>query len=117
MTIKSMNDYPKEPLSVGVKTYRQVLIDPEVGARFAMRRFIIEPGGEMPLHTNKVEHGQIVLAGRARLILGEKTCEVKKNDVVFMPAGVKHCYKQLGEEAFEFLCVVPNEKDVMEIVK
>lgn len=116
MAIKNMNDYPKELVAAGIKTYRQVLIGPEVGPHFAMRRFIIEPGGEMPLHTNTVEHEQLVLAGRARLILGEETFEVKKNDVVFMPAGIKHSYKQLGDKAFEFLCVIPNGKDVMEIV-
>jgi quercetin dioxygenase-like cupin family protein len=117
MTIKNMNDFPKEPVTVALKTFRQVLIGPEVGPHFAMRRFIIEPGGEMPVHTNTVEHEQLILAGRARLILGDETHEVKKNDVVFMPAGIKHSYKPLGDETFEFLCVIPNEKDIMEIVK
>jgi len=116
MPVKNINDYPKEPVAAGVKTYRQVLIGPEVGPHFAMRRFIIERGGEIPLHTNTIEHEQFVLAGRARLLLGKETFEVKTHDVVFMPAGVKHSYTQIGDEAFEFLCLVPNEKDVIEIV-
>lgn len=117
MLVKNINDYPKESVAAGVKTFRQVLIGPEVGPHFAMRRFIIEPGGEMPLHTNTVEHEQFVLAGRARLVLGREAFEVKKHDVVFIPEGVKHSYKQIGDEAFEFLCLVPNEKDVMEIIR
>ena len=34
---------------------------------FAMRRFTMGEGGGMPLHTNRVEHEQYVLAGRARV--------------------------------------------------
>ena len=117
MPIKNMNDYPKEAVAAGVKTYRQVLIGPEIGPHFAMRRFIIEPGGGMPVHTNSVEHEQLVLAGRARLILGDEVLEVKKGDVVFMPAGVKHSYTPIGNENFEFLCLIPNLKDVMEMVE
>ncbi len=56
MRVKNISDFPKEPVAAGIKTFRQVLIGPEVGPHFAMRRFIMEPGGEMPLHTNTVEH-------------------------------------------------------------
>jgi quercetin dioxygenase-like cupin family protein len=117
MFIKPLNSIPKEEVKAGKKTTRQVLISPEEGPNFAMRKFTIEPGGEMPMHTNIVEHEQIVLGGRAKVVIGGKTYEVKKNDVVFIPAGIPHCYKTIGDEPFEFLCVVPNEADVMEIVK
>lgn len=69
------------------------------------------------MHTNTVEHEQLVLNGRAKVIIGNQTYEAKKNDVVFIPAGIPHCYKTLGDESFEFLCVVPNKQDVIEIVK
>ena len=64
MSVKSAHDVAAEPVGAGQGTTRQVLIGPEEGPNFALRRFIMEPGGGMPLHTNEVEHEQYVLAGR-----------------------------------------------------
>lgn len=111
MFVKHIDQIAKEKISAGENTYKQVLIGPDKGPNFAMRRFIIEPGGFMPLHSNTVEHEQIVLNGKAEVIIGDNKYEVKKNDVVFIPAGIKHSYKTKGDEAFEFICVVPNKED------
>ena len=43
--------------------------------------------------------------------------EVATGDVVFIPAGTPHSYEVLGDERFEFLCVVPNLPDRMEIAR
>lgn len=117
MLIRSLENVPTEKVKAGKKTFRQILIGPEEAPHFAMRRFIIEPGGEMPSHTNTVEHEQLVLNGRAQLGIGDSLFEVKKDDVVFIPAGVPHSYKTLGNEPFAFLCMVPNKEDIIEIIK
>lgn len=111
MSVKNIEQFDKEKISAGENTYKQVLIGSDVAPNFAMRRFIIEPGGFMPLHSNSVEHEQIVLSGTAEVIIDGKQYEVKKNDIVFIPAGVKHSYKTIGNESFEFICVVPNKED------
>lgn len=116
MSVKNINDIKKEEVKAGKNTFRQVLISPEEGPNFAMRRFIIEPGGNMPEHTNSVEHEQLVLNGQAQIGIGDETFEVKKNDVVFIPANIPHWYKTLGDDAFEFLCVVPNKPDIVKII-
>jgi quercetin dioxygenase-like cupin family protein len=36
--------------------------------------------------------------------------------VVFIPASVPHWYLNIGEEPFEFLCMIPNLEDVIELV-
>jgi quercetin dioxygenase-like cupin family protein len=117
MYVKAMDKIGITKLEAGSKTYRQVLIGPDAGPNFAMRRFIIEPGGSMPLHTNSVEHEQLVLNGRARVQIGEETFEVKKDDVVFIPAGIEHSYRTLGDDNFVFICVVPNKEDTIQLVK
>lgn len=117
MPVKRTSDITKERVEAATGTYRQVLIGPEEGPNFAMRRFIIEPGGAMPKHVNRVEHEQFVLQGRAQVGIGEDVCEVKKDDVVFIPAGVVHWYKTVGDEAFAFLCVVPNRPDEVTLVE
>jgi len=116
MTVKHAADVPAEPVAAGSGTTRQVLIGPGEAPHFALRRFTIQPGGGMPPHTNTVEHEQYVLRGRATIGIGERTIEVKADDVVFIPAGTPHWYRATGQEPFEFLCAVPNLPDRIEIV-
>jgi quercetin dioxygenase-like cupin family protein len=111
MFFRSVASVPVEGVPAGTGTTRQVLIGPDLGPNFALRKFSMQPGGGMPLHTNTVEHEQYVLGGRARVVIGDEVREVQKDDVVFIPRGVPHSYKTLGEEPFEFLCVVPNLPD------
>ncbi len=77
----------------------------------------MEPGGGMPAHTNTVEHEQYVLRGRAKVGIGEEVIEVSKDDVLYIPAGVPHWYRAEGDEPFEFICIVPNAPDKIEIQK
>jgi quercetin dioxygenase-like cupin family protein len=117
MPVKHIHSIPLEKMETGKKVHRQVLISTHEAPHFAMRRFIIEAGGEMPRHTNSVEHEQYVLQGRAVIGIGEETYQVQKNDVIYIPANVPHWYKAEGGESFEFLCLVPNQQDKMEIIK
>ncbi len=115
MSIKHASDVPAEPVAAGAGTQRQVLIGPEEGPHFALRRFIMEPGGGIPTHTNTVEHEQYVLCGRAKIGIGDQVSEVSAGDVVFIPAGTPHWYEVQGNERFEFLCAVPNLPDRIEM--
>ena len=109
MSVKHVEDFDTEAVGAGAGTERQVLIGPDQNPNFAMRRFIMQPGGGMPMHTNTVEHEQYVLRGRARVVIGDDTHEVKAGDVVYIPAGTPHSYTAISEgEPFEFLCMVPN---------
>jgi quercetin dioxygenase-like cupin family protein len=102
-------------VKAGRATTTQVLLGPDDGApNFAMRRFVMGPDGGMPLHTNQVEHEQYVLAGRARVRIGETDHEVSRGSCLYIPAGVPHSYAVL-EAPFEFLCMVPNAEDRIEI--
>ena len=114
--VKHVSDLREEPVPAGVATTRQVLISSDEAPHFAMRRFAIAPGGSMPLHTNTVEHEQYVLRGRARVRIGASVHDVEPGSVVLIPAGVPHDYVTLGDEPFEFLCLVPNAPDRIEIV-
>jgi quercetin dioxygenase-like cupin family protein len=102
-------------VSAGTATQMQVLIGPDDGApHFAMRRFVMDKDGGMPAHTNQVEHEQYVLRGRAEVGIGDKVHQVRAGDVLYIPAGAPHYYKVI-EAPFEFLCMVPNAPDKIEI--
>jgi quercetin dioxygenase-like cupin family protein len=95
----------------------QLLIGPDDGApNFALRRYTMGPGGGMPRHTNTVEHEQYVLSGRARVGIGDDVHEVAAGDVLLIPAGAPHFYSVLSAP-FEFLCVVPNAPDCIEVLE
>jgi len=117
MTVRHAADVPAEEVKAGQGTTRQLLIGPDEGPNFAMRRFTMEPGGGMPRHTNAVEHEQYVLRGRARITIGHDVHHVAAGDVVFIPAGVPHSYEAEGTEPFEFICVVPNAQDRIQVLE
>ena len=117
MPVRHVEDLPRDEVRAGSGTARQVLIGPDEGPNFSMRRFIMEPGGGMPRHTNSVEHEQYVLRGRARVVIGEDAHDVQAGDVVYIDAGVPHSYRAEGDEPFEFICVVPNAPDVIEVLE
>ena len=103
-------------VAAGTATETQVLIGAADGApNFALRRFVMGEGGGMPRHTNTVEHEQYVLRGRARVGIGDRTHQVGPDDALYIPAGTPHYYEVL-EAPFEFICVVPNTEDRIEIL-
>ena len=114
--VRSSSGVDREAVGAGTGTTRQVLIGPHEAPHFALRRFTMEPGGGMPEHTNTVEHEQYVLRGAAEIGIGEETFRVVAGDVVYIPAGAPHWYRAEGEEPFEFLCMVPNLPDHIEII-
>ena len=117
MSVKHTDEIKAKPVAAGSGTTIQVLIPPEEGPNFAMRRFVMQPGGGMPNHTNLVEHEQYVLNGQASIGIGAEVFKVGPGDVVFIPAQISHWYKNIGDEPFEFLCLVPNQPDTVTILE
>ena len=115
--IKSVDEFEEQKVDAREGVSIQVLISNEEAPHFAMRKFRIKKGGFMPYHTNSVEHEQYVLNGKAKVILDGKEFIAKKDDRLFIPAGVAHSYEVIGDEDYEFLCLVPNKEDKIEIVK
>lgn len=102
-------------VGAGQGTTMQVLISSEEAPNFAFRKFVMEPHGGMPKHTNLVEHEQYILKGSAIIEIGDEVFEVSEGDSVYIPGQVPHSYKA-GKNGFEFICVVPNKEDKIEIV-
>jgi quercetin dioxygenase-like cupin family protein len=116
MTVKHSIEVEAKNVVAGKDTTIQVLISSQEGPNFALRKFSMLPGGGMPRHTNTVEHEQYVLRGHARIGIDAEIYEVKQGDVVFIPDGVPHFYENIGDEPFEFLCIIPNREDKITIV-
>ena len=114
--VRHIKAIPVEAVTGGTSTVRQVLTGPGGGSGFHMRRFVMEPGGGMPRHQNVVEHQQFVLRGAATVGIGEEVYHVHAGDVVHIPGGTPHWYRAEGGVPFEFLCVVPDDDDRIQIL-
>lgn len=116
MYVKHVKDVPSQAVKAGDFTCIQILISAQEAPNFAMRRFVMEPGGGMPKHTNTVEHEQYVLQGHAVVGIGGEEFEVQAGNVVYIPEGIPHWYQNTGEDNFEFLCIIPNKTDVIKLM-
>lgn len=113
--VRKADKVAREKVGAAKATEYQVLLGEKEGMpNFAMRRFIMGEGGGMPRHTNTVEHEQYVLKGRARVTIADEVHEVSAGSILYIPAGAPHDYKVI-EAPFEFLCMVPNKPDHIEI--
>lgn len=109
MYCKNSDDFPKKDVPKTQKAQIAVL-SPEEDKDFIVRKIKIEAGGTMPNHTNKIQHQQYVLAGEAKVVVGEKEYRAKAGDFIYIPAGTPHYYEACYGKNYEFLCMI-NTKD------
>ena len=79
------------------------------------RRLIVT---EYPLHRLSNEDVKNINKQRLKEVINhfDETFEVSAGDSVYIPSKVAHSYKA-GKDGLEFLCVVPNKEDKIEILE
>lgn len=72
---------------------------------------IMPKGSVVPLHIHELEDEIFhVMDGNVELILGEKTIIGKKGDIIYLPRGIKHGIKTVGNETAKVLnYVIPGK--------
>jgi len=109
--VKRMEEVPGMDLSDEaevVNVVKQVLLGPTDGApTFAVRLFTLGPGGHTPHHRHPFEHGVIVLEGEGELSCPGGPRPLKAGSVVLVPPDELHQFRNTGQSAFKFLCIVP----------
>ncbi|WP_312910783.1 cupin domain-containing protein [Natronosalvus caseinilyticus] len=117
-TIRRTDDVEYESVDAADGLAKGVLIAAEHGApNFAIRRFTLEPGAEVPPHTNAVEHEQYVLEGEYVVGIGDEEYDVEAGDSLLIPAGTVHWYRNETDVEGAFLCAVPNGDDEIELLE
>ncbi|MGC9529179.1 MAG: cupin domain-containing protein [Candidatus Bipolaricaulaceae bacterium] len=93
--------------------HKRILIGPQDGApTFAVRLFSVQAGGHTPRHSHPFEHGVVVLKGSGELVSPEGSIPLRAGHVAYVPPGELHQFRNTGEGAFEFLCVVPRHVEL-----
>lgn len=113
---KKLESIEAVPQKAGKGVSMKMLLSSQEAPNFAMRNFIIEAGGHMPLHTNAIEHEQYVISGVALVQIGDKKVKAEAGDILLIPAGVTHSYETVGDESYSFLCLVPNKEDSIVLI-
>jgi len=114
--VRRDDDVEYESVDAADGLSKGVLLDESDGTpNFAMRRFTLDPGAEVPKHTNAVEHEQYVLKGEYVVGIDGEEHTVSAGDSLFIPAGAVHWYRNESERPGAFICAVPNGDDTIEL--
>ena len=86
----------------------RVMVGREDGApNFAMRHFVLQPGGHTPHHSHDYEHQVVVLSGNGEALDAGEIRELSAGDVILVEPDVEHQFRNTSDEPLEFLCLVP----------
>jgi len=104
------NERPEEQVTHygSTETTIRWLINTDNGARtFAMRRFVIQPGGEIPLHSHEADHEMYILSGKGVAFTPEQEVEIEADMFLYVPPHEEHGYRNSGKSPLVFICIIP----------
>ncbi len=84
------------------------LINRDNGAQtFAMRRFEVQPKGEIPLHAHSADHEIYILSGEGKAFTKEKEIAIEQDMFLYVTPNEEHGYRNTGDTPLVFICVIP----------
>jgi mannose-6-phosphate isomerase-like protein (cupin superfamily) len=72
----------------------------------------VDPGRRLPRHTDSVDETIVVLAGSARVVVGEEVSSVGAGELAHVPECVPHEVFNDGDGVLRFLAVYASADDV-----
>jgi len=110
MIVGRFNERPEEKVTQYGSTGTTIrwLINRDNGARtFAMRRFVVQPSGEIPLHAHEADHEIYILAGEGIAYTREQETTIETDMFLYVPPNEEHGYRNIGKIPLVFICVIP----------
>ncbi|MDP6158580.1 MAG: cupin domain-containing protein [Phycisphaerales bacterium] len=83
----------------------------DAAPNFAMRHFVVAPGGHTPRHSHPWEHEVYVTEGVLRTECGGESIEVFAGDALLIPGDATHQFVNESDAQARFLCMVPLESE------
>jgi quercetin dioxygenase-like cupin family protein len=87
---------------------RWVIAEKDGAPNFSMRVIEVDANGYTPFHGHPWEHQVFILEGSGILVQKDEETPLSKGDVVFVPPGTHHQFRNTSEERLEFICIIPN---------
>ncbi len=110
MLIRKTDPATTTPVEMdGVKDVTmQIMVGRDDGApNFALRHFVVQPGGHTPLHQHDYEHEVYIVEGDCDVECDGETAAATAGDVLYVPANSLHQFRNHSEAPMRFLCLVP----------
>ena len=83
---------------------KRVLIGPDEGAQgFSMRFFEVPPLRSSANENHPEQHQVFIMTGQGEVLLTDEWHDFKAGDVVFVPGGEQHCFRNTGDDVLRFL--------------
>jgi quercetin dioxygenase-like cupin family protein len=107
--IKRRDDVPLADASGYSGVAKQVVIGPADGSdEIVLRYFTVEPEGATPRHNHDFPHVIKVESGSGAAVDADGVEQpVSAGDYVYVRPNEVHNFKNVGEDAFEIVCIVP----------
>jgi quercetin dioxygenase-like cupin family protein len=110
MIVGRYTERPEEPVTQYGSTGTTIrwLINKDNGAQtFAMRRFEVQPKGEIPLHDHEADHEIYILSGKGIAFTADQEVTIEPDMFLYVPPNEAHGYRNTGTEPLIFVCVIP----------
>ncbi len=114
-----LNECPINPMEAG-RGEQIKLINPGLGTEKVdvhLNRLV--PGGPRGKvhHHTRADNVYIVKRGEGTLTIEDKTYVIREDDVVYIPAGMKHSLSNLGKDVFEIFEIYAPSGKHMDFVR
>lgn len=111
----TVDSVEKEEVKIGDTkgTFIQWLVTKAQGSEsYALRRFIMKPGGIITCHNHKYVETVYLLKGKLEVTAGNQKVLLEKDSYVFINKFVPHELKNIGSDEVIFLCAISYEDDM-----
>ena len=106
---RDYREVPGEPSGDGI-TVRWVVGRPEGAPNFALRVIEFEAGAVFAPHQHPYEHEIFVIEGQGAVDGPDGQVIMRPGVALFVPADEVHGYRNTGEGALRFICVIPHQE-------
>jgi quercetin dioxygenase-like cupin family protein len=110
-SVQQMDGTPIEGDGIQGVTMKLLVGKQDNAPTFAMRHFLVEPGGFTPMHQHPWEHEVLILSGEGEVESDTEVTPIASGDGLYIPSNELHQFRNTSTTPLEFLCIVPVESD------
>ena len=78
---------------------------------YVMRHFVLPKGASIPWHAHEWDHLVLSLGGHGEVEVEGERYDLANGNWARVPGGAEHQFRNIGDEDFAFICIVPTRGD------
>jgi len=105
--VQTVEELPVTEAGARGTTIRWMLNSSDGVPTFAMRYFVVKPGGSTPRHSHPWEHEVFVIKGACTAFYEGETRHIDPDHAIYIEPEAIHSFANEGTEDLVFLCMIP----------